>query len=466
MFIGREYEMKKLNDLYHENSFQCIIMYGRRRVGKTRLLTEFCKDKKSIFYVGREHNDKYALEQFSQQIITHFQLNSYTSSFLSWDTAFSFLGEQAKDEQLVLVLDEFPYMAASNKSMLSILQNSIDHILSKTRFFIVLCGSSVSFMENEVLAHKSPLFGRRTAQLLIHPLDFFHALKFFPDYTVEEKLNIYGVLGGIPQYLLQFNANRSFDENMKEKLFEKSSYLFMEAEFLVKQGLNSPSVYISIIEAISGGASRLNDIALRIGETTSKTAIYTKTLINLKILHRLIPITEKENSRRSIYQIQDNFFSFYYRHVRRYLSGIEQELGSYMYDSEVKGQFDDYLGYIFEQVCREYLMRKNKNLETPFLTEKIGSWWGTDPNTRGQEEIDIVGIGKDRMLLAECKYTKKRVGMAVYQKLIERSTMIRAIDPFLLLFSKNGFEDDLILLSETKDNLMLVTLDEMVNELS
>ncbi|MGV8146072.1 MAG: ATP-binding protein [Alkaliphilus sp.] len=464
MFVGRKYEIDKLNELYNENKFHCIVMYGRRRVGKTRLLTEFCKEKNRIFFVSEEHNDLLSLEKFSVQVLEHYGLSSFTPKFDSWDAAFRFIGEKAKSERIVLVLDEFPYMVASNKRMLSIIQNNIDHYLINTKLFLIICGSSISFIENEVLSHKSPLFGRRTAQFLINPLDFFDSIKFFPNYTNESKMKVYSVLGGVPQYLLQFNNNDSFDYNMKKKMYDKSAYLYMETELLLKQELTNPIVYKSIIEAIAGGASKLNEISTKIGESTSKTAIYVKSLIELKIVRKIKPITEKANSRKTIYLINDNFYKFYYKHVNKHISAIEQELGEHIYNNRVDGKYNEHLGQVFEEVCKEYLVRKNKKLELPFIVEKIGGWWGVNPIKKKQEEIDIVGLGDGEVLFAECKYTNEKLGINVFEMLKERAGLIPSEKCHYYIFSKKGFRSSLLNLEKTMDNLNLITLDLMISE--
>ncbi|BEP28240.1 ATP-binding protein [Helicovermis profundi] len=464
MFIGRDYEINKLYKLYNENKFECIVMYGRRRVGKTRLITEFCRGKNTIFYVGEEHNDKLSLKKFSIQIMEHYNLNEFTPEFESFDTAFRFIGEKAKTKRTILVLDEFPYMVSSNKSILSILQNNIDHHLINTKLFLIICGSSISFMENEVLSHKSPLFGRRTAQFMISPLDFFDSIKFFKNYSNEDKMKSYSVLGGVPQYLLQFDSNKSFDYNMINKLYDKSSYLYMEVELLLKQELVNPIVYKSIIEAIADGSSKLNEISTKIGETTSKTSIYIKSLLELKIIQKLVPITEKSNSRKTLYNICDNFYSFYYKYVAKYISAIEQEMGEYIYIEKVNHKFYEHQGYVFEEICKDYLSRKNKKSELPFIIFKLGKWWGNNPIKKKQEEIDIVGFGEDKTLFAECKYTNEKVGISIYEKLVERSNLINSKDSYYYIFSKNGFNESLLKLEKNINNLTLVTLDIMIKE--
>lgn len=327
-------------------------MYGRRRVGKTRLLTEFAKDKSAIFHVSSEQSETVLMKSISHEVLSHYQMNRHFPDFTSWEAIFSFIGEKAETEKTLLILDELQYLAKSHSGILSILQNTIDHLLSTTKLFLVLCGSSISFMEHEILSHKSPLFGRRTGQMEVNPLDFFDASKFFPSYNATDCMKVYNVLGGIPQYLLQFSRNYSFDENMRVNLFEKSSYLYREPEFLIKQELKSPAVYLSIIEAITGEASRLNEISTKIRESTAKTSVYMRSLLELRIIKRLTPVGEKK-SKRTIYRIADNLFDFYYRFMNPYISAIEQELGSLLYDNEISSQLPGYLGFTFEQVCKE-----------------------------------------------------------------------------------------------------------------
>ncbi|MCH4889272.1 ATP-binding protein [Acidaminobacter sp. JC074] len=459
MFIGRNYELNHLNKMYKRSGFQFTVVYGRRRVGKTRLLTEFVRDKSAIFYVAEEHNDLLSLSKFSRVIYKYLGLPDTLGTFDSWIDAFEFLVKSVGEKKVVLVLDKFPYLANGNKSILSILQNIIDHKMIETNIYLILCGSSVSFMENEVLSNKSPLYGRRTSQLKIKPLDFFETSKFFSNYSYNDLLKVYGALGGIPQYLIQFDSSLSVDENIVENMFDKSAFLYSEVNMLLRQEFNNPAVYRSIIEAVARGASKLNEIATKIGESTSKTAIYLKALTELDIIERLVPITEKNNSRRTIYQISDLYYLFYYRFVSKYTDAIEQELGRHVYDTRVYQEWSTYLGYVFEKVCVMYLSRENTKMSLPFLILKFGKWWGTDPIKKTREEIDIIGLGDDGMIFCECKYKSEKVDLSVLNKLIERSRLIPTDKRVYYIFSKSGFTDQL--LERANDDIHLIDLSHM-----
>lgn len=464
MFIGRAYEMNTLNRLYQEDRFQCVVVYGRRRVGKTRLLTEFCRDKKSIFYVGEEHNDAMSLSKFTAQLKESFNLPSYFSNFESWEQAFMFLADQAKAERLVLVLDEFPYLSNANPRLLSILQNIIDHHFLNTRLYLILCGSSISFMENEVLAHKSLLFGRRTAQLKISPLTFYEAIQFVPSWSPTDKVALYNILGGVPQYLLQFNEKSALGENIVQHLLDKSAYLYGEPNLLLNQEFRNPAMYRSIIEAIAGGASRLNDISTKIGEETAKTATYLKALIELDLVLKCVPIGEKESPRRAVYKLGEPLIQFYYRYVSPNLSLVEREMGDYVYKERIEKLLPEFYGRQFEEICMAYLHRENQRQSLPFVFDEIGSWWGNNPHLKRQEEIDIVAISKDNVLLGECKYRNEAVDSDVLHKLIDRGVCFPHHNKHFIVFSKSGFTKAAKDFARSHGYMELVDLETIVGE--
>jgi AAA+ ATPase superfamily predicted ATPase len=454
--------MQTLNRLHLEDQFQCVVMYGRRRVGKTRLLSEFCQDKRSLFYVGEEHNDSLSLDKFSMQIKETFDVPAYLSRFETWEQAFLFLAVQAKDERLVLVIDEFPYLVGANQRLLSSLQNVIDHHWLKTKLFVVLCGSSIGFMEHEVLAHKSPLFGRRTAQFKIMPLSFYEAIQFVPSWSDEDKVAIYSILGGVPQYLLQFNESLTLEENIKRRLLDKSAYLYGEPNLLLNQEFRNPTMYRSIIEAIASGASRLNEITTKVGEESSKTAIYLKALIELQLVLKQMPIGEKASSRKTVYRLSDSLLLFYYKFVSPNLSQIEREMGDYVYHKRIEALLPEFYGKQFEEICKAFLIRQNQLEELPFVFDEIGSWWGNNPIVKQQEEIDIVAYAKEAVILAECKYRNEPVQMEVLHRLMERGICIASERKYYYVFSKSGFASQVEAYAKIHENITLVSLEEVV----
>ena len=292
MFIGREQELKKLNRMYESEKLEVAVIYGRRRVGKTTLINEFCKDKKTVFFVAQENSIEQNLLELSNSIAQVDKQGSVANiMYRSFADAFLRLEELAKEERLVFVIDEYPYLAQADKGISSLLQNFLDHQFKSTKLFLILCGSSMSFMENQVLGYQSPLYGRRTAQFKILPFDYFDTGKWFPDYSYEEKAIMYGVTGGIPMYLEQFSPNMTLKENLLENLFDKNATLFEEPSNLLKQGLREPATYNAVITAIASGKTKMSEIASTVGVETGLCTKYITNLITLGIVKREVPVT-------------------------------------------------------------------------------------------------------------------------------------------------------------------------------
>ena len=461
MFIGRQDELKKLNNFYNSKDFEMVIVYGRRRVGKTKLLTEFISDKKSIFYVAEENNDLLNKERFSKVVHQYFN-TGLDISFNYWDDIFKYIAKNMGDERVVLVIDEFPYLALANKSLMSTLQNIIDHQLANKNIMVILCGSSISFMENEIVAHKSPLYGRKTGQLKVLPMNYFEVSKFFIGYSVKDRFATYAILGGIPYYLIRFNEKDNLDNNIIKYLMDTSSFLYDEPKNLLHQELRNPAVYNSIITAIAKGCSKINEIATTIGETQSKTNKYIQSLLGLEIVCKKIPIGTK-HIKKSIYSINDNLYRFMYKFVFKHRSLLEQGLGKEHYNRNIKPQLNSYYGKIFEDVCTQYLKMKNKRLELPFMVEEFGGWWGNNPKLKIQEEIDIVGLSTKEGLYCECKYRNEKTGISVLKKLISRSNLINREIKYYYIFSKEGFTSELLNKAKTMSNVQLLTLENLYN---
>ncbi len=456
MFLGRKKELHQLNQFYASNKFEMMIMYGRRRVGKTKLITEFIKDKNAIFYVAEENNDLLNKNKFTQTVLDHYQAN-IGIRFEYWNDIFKFIASQENKEKLILVIDELPYLAKSNSSFLSILQNAIDHFFSQKNMMIILCGSTISFMENELVSHKSPLYGRKTGQMKVYPMDYISAQLFFPDYSVEDKFKTFSILGGIPHYMIQFNPSKSFEQNIIEKCLNYTTLFYDEPRNLLHQELRTPVVYYAIIEAVAKGASKINEIATKIGEPPSKTSKYMQSLLELEILKRIQPIGRK-NSKKSIYRISDPLYTFMFKYVYNYRSLIEQDLGEITWHRNIKDDLGKLYGLMFEKVCLQYLIKLNQTMKLEFLVEEFGTWWGSSPITKSQEEIDIVGLSKDSGIYCECKYRNEKVGIKVYEKLLKRSTLVQRPYQYFYIFSKSGFTEELLSLANKKDNLSLITL--------
>lgn len=461
MFHGRQKELYELNKRYQKENFECVVIYGRRRVGKTALINEFCKDKPTIFFSALNASSEENLVALSKAIYEkQYAGMEHAPVFLSYDAAFSEITRMAEQERLVFVIDEYPYLAKAEESVSSRLQHIIDHTWQKGKLFLLLCGSSMSFMEYQVLGYESPLYGRRTAQFKIQPLTYKEITAFHPALEKEQQALLYGVTGGIPHYINKLEIEKDIDTALIENLFNSAGYLFEEPENLLKQELREPAMYNSIISAIAGGASKLNEIATKVGVETGVCAKYIKVLQELGIIKRETPITEKQG-KKTIYLICDNFFRFWYRFVPQNTSAIQAGRIECIYDIAMKQYYSNYMGLVFEQMCREYLIRYAENL--PILLSEVGQWWGTDVRKKKEVQIDLVGTpveGKE-YLIGSCKYKNEPVGVDELELLREYAAVFGCgIKYHYFIFSKTGFTEGLKAL-EKQGEVRLVTLEEM-----
>ncbi len=460
MFIGRESELNALNKLYHSNQFEFAVIYGRRRVGKTALISEFTKDKDTIFFTGIETNARQNLDNLSQCIMEYSMGMAVNTFFPNFQTALEYVFELAKTKRIILVIDEYPYVARADKGLASTLQLLIDKNKNSSKLFLILCGSSMSYMEDHVLAYKAPLYGRRTAQLKIKPFDFWEVCRCFPKLPNLDKALIYGIVGGTPQYLMLLDDNLSMEENIKNTYLNPSSPIFEEPNNLLKQEVREPAIYNAIITAIATGSSKMNEISGKINENTSVCAIYIKNLITLGIIKKEAPYGEK-SSRRTIYSIEDNMFRFWYRFVPENTSIISRGAADLAY-KRISPALSSYMGGIFEDICKQYLWKLLLAGKCAVNFNSLGRWWGTNPKTKSQEEIDIMGVDKDSALFGECKWTNEKIDLGVLEALTQRSTLFRCQKPYFYLFAKTGFTTGCIAQAAKMGNVALVSYEDIL----
>lgn len=455
MFIGREKELSQLDRLYHSGKFEFAVIYGRRRVGKTAIINEFVKDKEAICFTGVETNEKQNLENFSKCILEFCTGIEADTSFASFQAALEYVYKLSERKRIVLCIDEYPYVARASKSLASTLQLLIDKYKDTSKLFLILCGSSMSYMEDHLLAYKAPLYGRRTAQFKIQPFEFKEACEYFTKLSDEEKALAYGVVGGTPQYLLQINDNISIEENIKNIYLNPVSAVYEEPNNLLKQEVREPAIYNAVISAVAAGASKLSEISGKIGEDTSVCAAYIKNLILLGIVKKETPYGE-DSARKTIYTIEDNMFRFWYRFVPENTSLISRGAVELAY-SRIAPHLSDYMGAVFEEICKQYLWSEclKGNIKEYFTD--LGRWWGTNPKTRQQVEIDIMGTDDNNTaVFGECKWKNANVDIGVLETLIERSELFHYENKHYYLFSKTDFTKSCINRAEEMGNVTLV----------
>lgn len=467
MFIGREKELADLNALYHTDQFQMSVIYGRRRVGKSTLIHKFVEDKKAVLFTAIESSIDRNLELFSKSIYKALlPTMPKIPPFQSFEAAFDFLTEYVKNERCIVVIDEYPYLAASDKSISSRLQSYIDGEWKDSKMYLILCGSSMSFMENQVLGYQSPLYGRRTAQIKLHPFDYRTSAFFVPEYTYEDKALVYGVTGGIPKYLELFRPELTVYENLIQLFFNSSGYLYEEPGNLLKQELRDVSTYNAIIEALAQGATKVNEIVTKTHSDTATVSYCLKSLISIGIVEKCSAITDEDNKKKTYYEISDNMFRFWYRFVPEGMDLIGMQYGSNYFEESVLPQLPDYMGSIFEGMCRYYLQQISALGKMDFTITKIGRWWGNNPKLRREEEIDIVGVNafSKNVLLGECKYKNEGIHLETAKKLMERGLLITAYpNKSYVLCTKTSFTDEVKHFAK-ENKIMLVNLEDLYQD--
>lgn len=462
-FIGREDELNVLETKYRSPNGQLVVLYGRRRIGKTETLRKFCEGKEHVFFSCTECTDEQQLRAFSSRLLAKgIPASRYVESFSNWEQALGSVSELPFRGKRLLVIDEFPYMVKSNPSIPSILQNLWDIRLKNDNVMIILCGSAMSFLEKEVLAEKNPLYGRATGILKINAMGFYDAIRFFPDYSSADKVMAYAVLGGIPHYLKQFDQRRTLEDNIKQSILHRGSILYSEVEFLIRQELRETTVYNTIIGAVALGNTKLNGIFQKTQIDRSKLTVYLRKLVDLGIVRREFPVSdsikEQANVQRGLYQITDNFFRFWYAFVFPNMSELEAGDVDGIYNNAIQPVLEQYASRVYEDVCREYLRRMNRQDSLPFRFTEIGSWWNKD------SEIDIVAAdhGKSRFLVGECKFKTAPSGLSDLNAMLAKpGPGGKTAKTHYYLFSKSGFTGAAREMAKER-GIHLVQLDEMV----
>ncbi len=472
MFTGRAHELGELEKLYRTNDFQMVVLYGRRRVGKTTLAFEFAKNKPLLSFTAKVQSDALNLADFSRSIYEYFGLPSSTGAFSSWHDAFAFIAKQAGDCHLVFIFDEFPYAAAKNESLVSTLQIVVDHLFSASNIFFILTGSNQGFMEEKVLggapldrAHgpgeKNPLFGRRTAQIHLKPFDYLDAARMLSNTPPETLVKYYACVGGTPYYLSRVNESETFEENIERLFFTKEGILYEEPLMLLRQELREPALYSSILDAIAQGANKPQLIADKVGEDRTTVGKYIRTLSQLSLVSKTVPFGQNSRtSRKGIYELQEPCFSFWYRFVAPHADLIELDAGELAARETLREDIlSIHVGYWFEKICSQWLIAQAKNAALPVAPLRFGRWWGSDPTTHEQEDIDVVADNplNSEVLVGECKWRNSFNESEVIQKLMSRAKLLgeyRAVH--YAIFSKrrvNGSTQEKLL---AKGNWLLV----------
>ena len=428
MFVNRKDELNFLESLYSSNKKEVLILYGRRRVGKTELIKRFIKNKNAVYFLADRGSLRANAKRFYLEASEVLDLPKV--SVEDFREAFELIKLKAP-ERIVVVIDEFSYLLLSDKNTPAVFQHIIDEILDD-RFFLILCGSIIGLMEG-LMSYKNPLYGRRTAQLKLKPLNFFHVREYFRKTPIENVVRIYSVTGGVPMYFKLFTGE-NFEEELLRNAFSPTSILYEEPEFMLREELGDVHRYYLILEAIAHGKHKVSEIAQFAGIEAKDMPKYLRVLTSLELIRREVPVTEPERSKKARYYLNDNFLAFWFRFVKPNKSKIE--IGTFEMNWD---DFNAYVGKAFEGVAKEFLIEMNKRKELPFKFSKIGRWWHKG------EEIDIVALGDDKALLVEVKWKEidRREVRRIMRELERKATLLDLnVKEYYGIFAKRIKEKD------------------------
>lgn len=459
-FINCKQELNTLKSEYEAEISSLVIIYGRRRVGKTRLIHEFIKDKDAFMFVATEESEKENRMSFKSVLADHLDHPLLREvQDLSWEAMFKELVRSIGDKKKIVVIDEFQYIGKNNKAFPSIFQKIWDTILASKNIMVILCGSAISMMKEQTLDYSSPLYGRRTAQIAVKQISFEHYKEFYPEEEQIDLIKKYALTGGVPKYIETLREFKTFEEKLNEIIQNKNSYLHEEPYYLLSKEVPDIGTYLSVLKTIALGKVKPSEISAQLELKMANLAHYFKVLRDMDMLVRETPVTEQNpgKSKKVIYRITDNFVAFWFKYVyphRLYIeTGQSKEIAALALDKIV----EEHVSYVYEMIAREYVIRNWYKL-TGHRYGKIGKWWDK------HEEIDIAAIDEveNRILLGECKYKESTVGLKEYKDLVRKSSLVKwgkdGRKEEYVLFSKSGFSEALDELAKTDENLTLVKL--------
>jgi len=455
-FINRIEELEFLQSQYNDNTSSLVVVYGRRRVGKTSLINYFVQEKKHLYFLASTESEFINMQVFKELVASHTDNELLQHAAIDqWDVLFKTLVAHKTDEKLVLIIDEFQYLGAGNSAFPSIFQRIWDLILSQSNVMVILCGSHIKMMESQTLNYNSPLYGRRTGTIRLRQVSFQYYHKFFHKLNYRDLIEHYAITGGVPKYIEAFQDDVGLFKKIKKNILNSRSFLYDEPVFLLQNEVSEIGSYFSIIRSIAFGNHKLSDICASLGVKQTSMPKYLKTLSDLDIIHRHVPVTEAnpENSKNGLYKISDNFILFWFKFIYPQKALLEMGNEQFVMDKIKSNFIDNHVAYIYEDVCHNTMWQLNNT--GIFRFNKLGRWWNK------KEEIDVVAIDTtgNNIIFGECKYTNKPMDASVFYTLIEKSKLVQwnndTRKASYVLFSINGYTEALKDIANMRDDLYL-----------
>lgn len=460
-FVNRNTERKFLQNEFEKNESSLVIIYGRRRIGKTTLLSEFIRDKDALFFLATEESENENRNAFTKKVAEYTNNELLKNSIVDdWETLFSYLASFNPEKRKLIIIDEFQYIGKSNPAFVSKMQKIWDTILKNANVMIVLCGSLVNMMYDQTLSYSSPLYGRRTGQLKMKQIAFKYYHEFFDKGLTEKQLiESYAITGGVPKYIESFKYYTDIYDAIENCVISQESYLYEEPNFLLEKEVQDIGTYFSIVKTIASGKERASEISASLGIKATNLPKYLKVLLDLDILEREVPVTESnpEKSKMGLYKIKDNYIKFWFKFIYPNKSYIETNYTDFVMDKIKKSFISNHTAYVYEDICRkEYMNELIVNEVWDFTPERVGRWWD-----RKDTEIDIVALDEEtnNVIFGECKYTNNPMDIDAYYALLEKTKKVQwnlnERQEHFVFFSINGYTDELKQLAKSKGNIYL-----------
>ncbi len=455
-FIDRDKEIETLNSEYHRSGASMVILFGRRRNGKTTLIQHFTEGKKCIYYLATEENESVNLKSFKNVTAAVLDNSLLAAAEVSeWETVFDVILQSLTDqEKTIVVLDEFQYLGKANPAFPSILQKIWDEKLKRENIMLILCGSLIRMMKSQALNYDSPLYGRRTAQIRLDQIPFSMYSQFMPTMDEDSLIQRYAVTGGVPKYIEQFENDEDLYTAIEKNILNTNSFLYAEPEFLLQKEVSEIGSYFSLLRVIAQGNEKLSTISSAAGIKQTAVTPYLAILSELEIVGREVPVTESNpaKSKKGRYFIKDNFLRLWFRFVYPYRGMIESNHAEFVMNVIRNHFIDNHLSYVYENICREKMWEYNGKL---FTFDKVGRWWG-------EKGIDIVAYDSmgQNIIFGECKYSSTPKGMDVLLSLQKKAPYVKWNNQkrkeYFVLFSRSGYSDALKQYAKVHANVFLL----------
>lgn len=457
MFVNRVSELALLNSLYHSGKAELFVLSGRQRVGKTELLSNFCDDKKSIFFLcnlGSEILLRKSLSSTINQVL--FDSDRIHAVFNTWEDVFQALAKAAEGERLIVVLDEFPNLVSTHPAVVPILQTMWNQTLQHKNILLILCGSEINMMVTITHQLQMGMSDYRTKHHFLEPFLFDQARLFFPYYEEQDQVRAYATYGGTPAYLSVIDPHTSLQENILNTILNRGTLLFDDVRFIFQQELREPRHYFAILQAIASGKTRLNEIKQASG--IDGAHVYLDNLQQLHLIERTVPVTESqpEKSRKGLYQIKDHYLRFWFRFVLPNRSFLERGAGQFVLKKQIMPEIDQFSALAFEEICQQYFWDMGISGRLTFVPQTIGKWWDN------HNKIDLVILGDQMAELVVCNWSSQPIGTNHLVDLERKAELVRAdltaLDIRFAMCSRSGFTRQLVDLAHQRNNINLYSL--------